>query len=61
MIEAGRVFSIAAENPPIPGCTVSGELMRGVTCFSLAAGYQRGEPPGPGFAGQPQRKHGAGV
>ena len=38
MIEAGRVFSIAAENPPIPGCTVSGELMRGVTCFSLAAG-----------------------
>lgn len=34
----GYVYSIAAANPPIPGCTVSGELLAGVTCFSLARG-----------------------
>lgn len=33
----GYVFSIAADNPAITGCTVSGQLMKGVTCFSLAA------------------------
>ena len=31
-----QVFSIAEENPAVPGCTISGQLMRGVTVFSLA-------------------------
>lgn len=29
-------FSLAAENPPVPGCTVSGEIIPGVLIFSLA-------------------------
>ena len=33
-----QVFSIAEENPAVPGCTISGQLMRGVTVFSLAKG-----------------------
>ena len=33
-----QVFSIAEENPVVPGCTISGQLMRGVTVFSLADG-----------------------
>ena len=33
-----QVFSIAEENPGVPGCTISGQLMRGVTVFSLAEG-----------------------
>ena len=33
-----QVFSIAEENPVMPGCTISGQLMRGVTVFSLAEG-----------------------
>lgn len=36
--EVGYVFSIAEENQPVPGCTISGQLMRDVTCFSLAEG-----------------------
>ena len=35
---AGKVFSLVEDNQAIPGCTVSGELMSGVTCFSLAEG-----------------------
>lgn len=31
-------FSLAADNAPIPGCTVSGEIMRDVFVFSLAEG-----------------------
>lgn len=31
-------FSLAAENPPIPGCTVSGEVLRDTLVFSLAEG-----------------------
>ncbi len=38
MIKSGEPFSIVQENPPIPGCTISGKLMENVTCFSLAAG-----------------------
>ncbi len=34
----GIVFSIVQENKPLPGCTVSGELLPGVICFSLAKG-----------------------
>ena len=38
----GKVFSIAADNMPIPGCTTSGEVARAgensALCFSLAAG-----------------------
>ena len=30
-------FSLASENPPIPGCTVSGEVLRDTLVFSLAA------------------------
>ena len=33
-----QVFSIAEENPVVPGCTISGQLMRGVTVLSLAKG-----------------------
>ena len=33
-----QVFSIAEENPVVPGCTISCQLMRGVTVFSLAEG-----------------------
>lgn len=29
-------FSLAAENPPIPGCTVSGEVLRDAFVFSMA-------------------------
>lgn len=35
---ANGTFSLAAENPPIPGCTVSGEVLRDTLVFSLAAG-----------------------
>ena len=35
---AKGTFSLAAENPPIPGCTVSGEVLRNTSVFSLAAG-----------------------
>ncbi len=31
-------FSLAAENPPIAGCTVSGQVLREVFVFSLAQG-----------------------
>lgn len=31
-------FSLALENPPVPGCTVSGEILPGVFVFSLAEG-----------------------
>lgn len=34
---ANGAFSLAAENSPIPGCTVSGEVLRGTSVFSLAA------------------------
>ena len=34
----GGYLPIVKENAPIPGCTVSGQLMPGVTCFSLARG-----------------------
>lgn len=37
-MQAGKVFSIARDNPAVPGCTVSGEVLPGVRCFSLAAG-----------------------
>ncbi|WP_329886138.1 cupin domain-containing protein [Pseudoramibacter sp. HA2172] len=37
-MKAGKVFSIARDNPAVPGCTVSGEMLPGVLCFSLAAG-----------------------
>lgn len=32
------VFSIARENRPLPGCTISGELLRDAVVFSLAKG-----------------------
>lgn len=35
-MESGQVFEIVKENKPVPGCTISGVLMEGVTCFSLA-------------------------
>ncbi len=35
-MESGQVFEIVKESKPILGCTVSGVLMDGVTCFSLA-------------------------
>ena len=31
-------FSLELENPPVPGCTVSGEILPGVFIFSLAEG-----------------------
>ena len=34
---ANGSFSLAAENPPIPGCTVSGKVLRDTFVFSLAA------------------------
>ena len=34
----GKVFSLAKENEPVPGCTISGALVPGVTVFSLGAG-----------------------
>lgn len=34
----GKVFSLAGENEPVPGCTISGALVPGVTVFSLGAG-----------------------
>lgn len=37
-MQAGKVFSLAQDNPAVPGCTVSGEILPGVLCFSLAAG-----------------------
>ena len=37
-MQAGKVFSFAQDNPAVPGCTVSGEILPGVICFSLAAG-----------------------
>ncbi len=33
-----RVFSIVEENPPIPGCTISGSVLSGLQVFSLASG-----------------------
>ena len=33
-----KVYSIAAQNPPIPGCTISGKILSGVQCFSLSQG-----------------------
>lgn len=36
---AGKIFSLAGENPPVPGCTTSESLAEGaVTLFSVAAG-----------------------
>lgn len=35
MKEAGT-FSIVSENQPVPGCTISGEILPGVQVFSLA-------------------------
>ncbi|MEE3420674.1 MAG: cupin domain-containing protein [Lachnospiraceae bacterium] len=32
------VFSLVDENVPVPGCTISGEILPGITCFSLAEG-----------------------
>ena len=32
------VFSLKEEYAPVPGCTVSGEVMAGVVCFSMARG-----------------------
>ncbi len=39
-VQAGRTFSIAAENRPVPGCTISGNIggNHEITIFSLAAG-----------------------
>ena len=34
----GKVFSLAGENEPVPGCTISGALLPGVTVFSLGTG-----------------------
>lgn len=34
----GKVFSLAKENEPVPGCTISGALVPGVTVFSLGTG-----------------------
>lgn len=33
-----KVFSIAEENMPLPGMTISGQLIHDVTCFSLGGG-----------------------
>lgn len=33
-----NVFSLVKENTPLPGMTVSGEVLHGITCFSLAEG-----------------------
>lgn len=30
------VFSLVSENAPVPGCTVSGDILPGIKCFSLA-------------------------
>ena len=35
---AGAVFSIAKDNPPVPGCTVSKAVADDISYFSLAAG-----------------------
>lgn len=35
MSKAGK-YSIVHENIPVPGCTISGEILPGVVCFSLA-------------------------
>ncbi|MDD6457390.1 MAG: cupin, partial [Lactimicrobium massiliense] len=38
--DAGKVFSIRNENAPVPGCTVSGQIIAGrnpLTVFSLGA------------------------
>ena len=32
------VFSLADQNRPVPGCTISGQILPGVQCFSLAGG-----------------------
>ena len=32
----GEVFSVAKDNAPIPGCTVSREVMAGTSYYSLA-------------------------
>ena len=32
------VFSLAEENPPVPGCTISGKILRDAWVFSLAKG-----------------------
>ena len=37
-MRAGQVFRILDENKPVSGCTISGELLKGVQCFSLAEG-----------------------
>ncbi len=34
--KTGEVFSVAGDNPPIPGCTVSKEISDGVSYYSLA-------------------------
>ena len=36
MSKAGRVFSIPAENPPVPGCTVSQRETDAIYHFSLS-------------------------
>lgn len=33
-----QIFSIAEENNPLPGMTISGQLIQDVTCFSLGNG-----------------------
>ena len=38
MSRAGEIFTIAAENPPVPGCTVSAKLTDEIYHFALAAG-----------------------
>ena len=37
MIQPGTVFTIAAENPLVPGCTVSMRVTDTIYHFSLAA------------------------
>lgn len=32
------IYSITEQNRPVPGCTISGEILPGVQCFSLAGG-----------------------
>ena len=38
MLTTGHIFSISDDYLPVPGCTISGELIRGATIFSLAEG-----------------------
>lgn len=35
---SSNVFSLVKENVPVPGCTISGDILPGIKCFSLAQG-----------------------